>query len=275
MNAKTPITFVLNEGNLIEIARVRFVLYGEPPMDEAIALLLGDQLDDGGFSPSWAPGYSSLDATCFRLAQAEQMGLDPALLPQIDRALDFIKRLQNRDGSWMEEPEVTEVAPPWVKPGDAAATMYLTSNCAYVTSIYRGTDNTSRLGSGYLQLRMAPDGKFPSFWHTHWLAAALWQKLGETKPRDVVLRYLALNLNQLHTSNLAAMLNAFYVAGMKPSTALIYEAAKALERQQNQYGVWGGETDPDRDINTTIEALRSLKLVNRYEPPPINQLDRW
>ena len=124
MNPKTPITIVLNEGSLVDVARVRYALYDEPPFDEAIALLFHEQLEDGGFSPTWAPGYSSLDATCFRLAQAQQMGLDPSFLPPIGKALDFILSQQGRDGGFQEEAFVAEVAPRWLTPGDNAATMY-------------------------------------------------------------------------------------------------------------------------------------------------------
>ena len=273
MNPKTPITFVLNEGSLVDVARVRYALYDEPPFDEAIALLFHEQLEDGGFSPPWAPGYSSLDATCFRLAQAQQMGLDPSFLPPIGKALDFILSQQGRDGGFQEEAFVAEVAPRWLTPGDNAATMYLTANCSFALSMFGAPEGKVQLGAGYLQLRQTAEGNLPSFWQTQWLAAAVWHRVGGGKWRDQVLRYLALNLDQLAASNLAWMINALISAGMKPSTVLIYEAAKRLEKQQNQFGTWSGENDDARDMNTTIEALRALRLVGRYTPPPMNQLD--
>ncbi len=273
MNPKTPITFVLNEGSLVDIARIRHVLYSEPPFDEAIALLFDGQLDDGGFSPPWAPGYSSLDATCFRLYQAEQMGLDPTLLPQIGRAVDFILSQQGRDGGFQEDASVAAVVPKWLIPGDNAATMYLTANCGFALSMFNAPENKVQLAGGYLQLRQIADGSLPSFWQTQWLSAAVWHRLGGAKWRDQVLRYLALNMDQLHSSNLAWMINALLSAGMKPSTVLIYEAAKRLERAQNQYGTWAGESGDDRDMQATIDALRALNLTGRYQPPPMNQLD--
>ena len=72
---EAAIAFVEDRGGVVERARLRYLLAAERPSQEATTTLLADQRADGGWPPFWSPGYSSLDATCFRLAQAEQMGI--------------------------------------------------------------------------------------------------------------------------------------------------------------------------------------------------------
>lgn len=98
MNAVAAMTFVRSTGNMVEQARLRYVLEGSAPPPDVQAQVVADQREDGGWSPFWAPNYSSLDATCFRLAQAEQVGLTAADAA-VQRALALLARRQRTDGS--------------------------------------------------------------------------------------------------------------------------------------------------------------------------------
>src|SRR5262249_20406516 len=90
-------TFIFAHGSAVE----RYVLnnlagedlYEAPPATELDRQLLAGQRADGGWAPFWALGYSSLDATCYRLAQAEMAEL---ALPQ--GALEFLRSRQRSDG---------------------------------------------------------------------------------------------------------------------------------------------------------------------------------
>jgi hypothetical protein len=59
---------------------------------------------DGGWALFWAKDYSSLDATCFRLAQAEHLGITSTNAAVL-RAIEFLAQRQFPDGRWEEKDE--------------------------------------------------------------------------------------------------------------------------------------------------------------------------
>src|SRR5260221_9092018 len=72
------VAFVRTHGDEFDRARLDAVLEeGSLLSREQKQRLLAGQRDDGGWPAFWASNYSSLDATCFRLAQGEGLGIDP------------------------------------------------------------------------------------------------------------------------------------------------------------------------------------------------------
>jgi hypothetical protein len=159
MNVENAVAFIRSRGNPAELARLAYLLDGTPPDPPAVDQLLAGQRPDGGWSPFWAADYSSLDATCYRLAQADQMGIGPAE-PAVERALAFLAYRQQADGSWQEEERVAEVAPPWAKPGDTAAKLYLTANCGFWMATLAGSED-GKQAADYLQTHLTVSGRLP------------------------------------------------------------------------------------------------------------------
>jgi hypothetical protein len=83
------------------------------------SLCLAGQREDGGWPPPWTHEYSSLDATCFRLAQGEGLGIG-FLEPAFAHAAAFLRARQRQDGSWEEDEALAAVTPSWVKPVQTA-----------------------------------------------------------------------------------------------------------------------------------------------------------
>jgi hypothetical protein len=129
INFEKAVDFIRGKGSEGEQVRLKYLLTDEPPSEEEAAKLMTDQRADGGWAPFWAKDYSSLDATCFRLAQAEQLGITSTNAAVL-RAIDFLAGRQFPDGRWEEEEQVADLAPGWAKPGDLASTIYLTANCS-------------------------------------------------------------------------------------------------------------------------------------------------
>ena len=97
MNLERAIQFVKSQGNDVEQARLSYILASEAPAPEVIASLFADQRADGGWSAFCAQGYSSLDATCFQLAQAEQFGIGNTERA-VQRAVRLLSKRQSLGG---------------------------------------------------------------------------------------------------------------------------------------------------------------------------------
>ena len=267
MNAQRAITFVNTHGNPTEKARLRFIWNGTPAEDAIVVQLFEGQRADGGFAPPWANDYSSVDATCFRIAQAEQLGVN-ATHPNLKFAFSFLLGRQNKTGSWEEEASQADAAPMWARPGDKAAQLFLIANCAFWVAQYKASPEAAELASSYLKLRLGDSlgygPEMSSFLQTHWLSGALWTKLGELEFATRMIRYLGDRIDKMDVSELAWLIGAFGLAGLPANHALMYSAAIRLNKLQDPTGPWRSkEGDKNNDVHVTIEAVRALKMCNR------------
>jgi hypothetical protein len=262
MNTQAAIAFVRANGDAVEQARLDYLLNDKPPDPAIVQQILAGQRADGGWSPFWTPDYSSIDATCFRLAQAEQSGIT-GKEPEVQRALEFLAQRQRDDGSWEEAEHVAQLAPPWAAPGDLAARLYLTANCGFWLAVLPEAHIHASHAADYLQQHLGNDGHLPTFLHAHWLAAGLEYRLRRQEAKRV-FKYLERQLPVLATSNLAWLLSTLLLAGTSPSEFIIKQAASLLEQQQEQDGRWASEDGSERDVHVTLEALHVLRLCNRF-----------
>ena len=256
--------WVRAHGGAFDRARLDMLLeVGRPLSSDLRQRFLAGRRADGGWAPFWAPDYSSLDATCFRLAQCEGLGIT---FEDADcaRAVVFLRARQRADGSWEEDAGVAELAPPWATPGELAPRLYLTANCGWlvaeasVHSTFVTADEAAQRAGAYLEGQMAPDGSLPSFLQTQWLAAGLWIRLGRD---DLARRVLAALTEQLNEEVPAGALSWMLTTlgrtlGFEPP--VIPRAAALLMARQRADGSWASEDGPERDAYVTVEALRAL-----------------
>jgi hypothetical protein len=272
MKINSALKFLNQQADPLARARLRYTLYGEPPPAEALDQLTAGQRPDGGWAPFWARDYSSVDATCFRLAQAEQLGLLSAH-PAIDRAARFLSARQSPDGSWQESEQLAGQAPPWAHPGDPAARLYLTANCGYWLARLASQEHASQAGK-FLAAALDNQGRLPSFLQTYWLGAALWRLLDEHELAQRLLAYLDLRLEDMPAGNLAWMVLALTASGLPAETSSLRAACERLEALQGKTGAWPGEDGATPDVHVTLEALRALKVCSAhgmhatFNPPP-------
>jgi len=270
-DATKAISFVEQHGDPVELARLRYVLSGERPAEAAVAAALAGQRDDGGWAPSWANDYSALETTCHRLSLAEQLGVEPSAAwgagRRVIRALTFLTGRQRVDGSWEEDAAAaTPDAPPWVKPGDPAARLYLTANCGYWLAVRGGPARSSAAmaAADALEQEMMEDGRLPSYAHAHWLAAGLFHRLDHALAAGRVLDRLRLYfLPDLAAGGLAWLLTSIGAAGVPARHPTVRAAAIRLGQSQRSDGRWVSEDDQERDVHTTLEALRALRWFGR------------
>lgn len=261
MNIEKAVQFIKQNGNNVEQARLKYVLSNEPPSAEITAKLFAGQQSDGGWSPFWADDYSSVDATCFRLAQAEQLGITESEFP-VRQAMNFLAQRQSSDGSWEEETKIVDVAPRWAKPGEISAQLYLTANCGLWLALFGNHDDRALKAAEYLQIYLDQAGHLPSFLHAHWLAGGLFHKLNQ-QASIRIFAYLSSRINDLAASNLSWLITTMYASGVTPKHALLEEAASLLEQSQTEDGYWESEDGASQNVHATLEAIRALSLCGR------------
>lgn len=273
MNLQAAVQFIEANGDDVEKAWLKRLLTGGRPNDEIRTRLLDGQRKDGSWPAFWAPHYSSLDATCYRLYRAEALGIRQEE-PAVEQATRFLIQRQRRDGTWEEEAFVAEEAPPWVKPGDPAGRLYLTANCGYWLAALSSPERTPdhqdpafesamRAGKALL-ISQDTGGKLPSYLQTLWLAAALWYFLGFNQASTSALERLKVQLSSLDAGELSWMSASLYKAGVPPEEAPYEAAARRLEELQRENGGWRNQDGPDIDVHTTLDALRALKIAGRW-----------
>ncbi len=262
MNLEAAVEFVRSRGNIVEQARLKYLLDNEHPSREAVNNLLAGQRPDGGWPPFWATDSSSLDATCFRLAQAEQIGLLSSEIATA-HAVRFLTQRQQPDGSWEEDKSLASVAPVWAKPGDLSARLYLTANCGFWLAVF-GTNRKVLQAAAVLQTYLDETGHLPASWQANWLASGLWWRLNWQNPAHQVLNYLTQKLSELPASNLAWLVITLLNAGVPTSHTLIDTAASSLEQSQNRAGYWSSEDGAAWDVHATLETLQALRLCGRF-----------
>jgi hypothetical protein len=142
-----------------------------------------------------------------------------------------------------------------------AARLYLTANCAFWMGILGGSQNNVDAASGYLRSYLDENGTFPSYMHTHWLAAGFWLCQGENDAAELVITHLLRHLSDMPASSLAWMLNAVCICSPQTQPALVNNTARNLAEMQQPDGRWRSEEGPAFDVHTTLEALRGLQFA--------------
>jgi hypothetical protein len=262
MNPTLAIQYVQSKGNPLEQARTNFLCNDQPAPPEIVDNFSSSQNQDGSWSPFWAANYSSIAATCFHLAQAQQLGIAMGE-PAITKAVAFIANKQMSDGGWEEDQSVAEIAPPWARPGDLPAKLYLTANSGYWLAISQAHQEKVSIAASYLADRLDEKGRIPSFLQTHWLAVGMWQAVGHVQQTEQVMQYLRTRLGDFSANNLTWMIVALRTAGVPAGQILIAEALTKLTSLQQENGQWPSDDGPEYDVHTTLEALFALKLCER------------
>ncbi len=256
-NLSAAIAFVQAHGSPVEQARLAYLLYGSAPTPGIIASVFASQRPDGGWAPFWAPGYSSLDATCYRLAQAEPLGLI-ATTAAAGRALDLLLRRQQADGSWQERPPSDVHLPPWLTPTDPAAICYLTANCGLWLTLRPQDAQACDRAAAYLeaQLQLTTISDPP---HIAWLAGALWYARGQTNRAEQALQQLMSQHPQLSASALAWASTSLHIAGVPNDHWFVARSAQQLAALQRTDGGWSSVDGAEHDVHVTLEAIRALR----------------
>lgn len=266
------IGYVVAHGDPVERARLSFLLNDTVPPPHVVERITAGQATEGGWPATGDSNVPSIDATCFRFAELDDLGALHG--PAVDDALSWLTSRQGRNGSWQEYESLAHEAPPWAMPGDPEATFYLTAVAGFWLAVagnearpYPGAPNrfASHLEGAcrYLIEQFRPDGTWPSFLAAGWHAAGLLheqQHFYESARVQLVLGDRLGDLSSSDAGSMAATLRRLDLG----DDWLLGGARKRLGETQRRDGGWDSDEGPIFDVNATLTAIRAV--IERRRP---------
>jgi hypothetical protein len=266
------IGFVVAHGDQVDRARLSYLRTGATPRPEVLDRTEMGQAADGGWPAFWGGDVASVDATCFRLSELDDLGA--LSRPAAHRAFDWLARRQRADGTWEEDAALAAEAPPWARPGDPEARLYLTANAGFWLTV-AGIDSgpaglygepaaepyagAVRAAAAAVAASLRPDGTWPSFLVTGWLGAALLYRQTMFYESARMQMVLADRLPKMSPADVAWMASALRRAGVQADDWLLVAARRRLTETQRSDGGWSSDDGAAFDVHTTLTAIRACR----------------
>lgn len=270
------IGFVVAHGDTVDRARLSWLRTGAPPQPETLADAEMGAAPNGGWPAFWGGEIASIDATCFRLGELDDLG---ALnRPAARRALDWLASRQRPDGTWEEDEALAGQAPAWAAPGDPEARLYLTAYAGFWLAV--AELDAARAAAGVPGRVYAPgsgpyapavyaaahavvstlraDGTWPSYLAAGWFGAALlhWQEMFYESAR--MQGVLVERLPDMSPADAAAMGATLRRIGIGPQEWVLVATRRRLAETQRSDGGWDSD-DHRFDVHTTLQAIRACR----------------
>jgi hypothetical protein len=264
------IGFVVAHGDQVDRARLSWLRSGVPPQPDILAKAEMGPAPEGGWPAFWGGERASVDATCFRLSELDDLG---ALgRPPARRALDWLAGRQRPDGFWEEDETLADSAPPWARPGDPEARLYLTANAGFWLAV-GGATGPDQSGSPQqapyaeavaratqtFRASMREDGTWPSYLIAGWLGGALLYHAGWYYEAAQIQVLLAERVPDMTPADVAWLAVAFRRVGMSQDDSLMVAARKRLTETQRTDGGWPSDDGAAFDVHTTLAAIRAVR----------------
>jgi hypothetical protein len=277
----TPsIIYVGEHGSLLEKARLLRILMDEPASPVVYEKLLSLQNTDGGFpSRPRQPSASAVDSTLTALWQLDELGMFET--PQARRGLDFLANIQLGDGGWDENPDLPgHDLPPWIRPGEAATRMYLSTYAAYWLG-QGGPDYRPALqkGAAFLAAWQGParrdpaapppaPGQIPGYLHNNWLGTSAFFMAGDDYAQNAArgLEFLQSRpLSGYDDSQLAWVIDCLVRAGLPAAHPFVQAGLSSLRERRAPDGSWSSEDEgPAFVAAATVSVIKVIAaLENR------------
>jgi hypothetical protein len=266
------IGYVMAQGDAVDRARLAWLRAGSPPPEHILASVEVGAAPGGGWPPLAGAEAASIDATCFRLSELDDLaGLGR---PPARRALDWLAVRQRSDGTWEEDQSLAEVAPPWATPGDPEARFYLTANVAFWITA-GGLDARAagprdhRVGGAYagvlhgaakaLAEGIRADGTWPSYLAAGWLAGAVLYRQRMLDEYGRIESVLVDRLATISPSDVASLAVALRRVDVGHDNDLLAAACRRLSDTQRSDGGWDSDDGLAFDVHTTLKVIRACR----------------
>lgn len=273
VDVEAAMGYVIAHGDPVDRARLEWLRSHTEPGEDVFDQVESGQAARGGWPALWDSRMASVDATCFRLAELDDLG---ALgRPAARQALTWLASRQRPDGTWEEDESLASVAPAWAQPGDPEARLYLTANAAFWLAVSGpppgavpawgapAVENEHAAvvlhAAEAFKAHLGPDGSWPSYLATGWLGAAMLYYLGafyESAQIQVALAERVPGMSPADTAWLAAAMRR---VGMSADDWLLVAARRRLGETQRPDGGWESDDGAAFNVHTTLTALRALR----------------
>lgn len=266
------IGYVVAHGDAVDRARLSWLRNATPAPAELLDTAEGGQAPDGGWPALLGGQMASVDATCFRLAELDDLG---ALgRPAARKALDWLASRQRRDGTWEEDESLAPDAPAWARPGDSEAQLFLTASAGFWLTT-AGLDARSagpldhRVGGVYagvvqaaaqaLANQLRPDGTWPSYLATGWLSAAMLYRQTMFYESARIQAVLNERLPEMSPGDVAWLASTLRRVGIAGDDWTLVSARRRLAETQRSDGGWESDDGHQFDVHATLRAIRACR----------------
>ncbi|GAB4103515.1 prenyltransferase/squalene oxidase repeat-containing protein [Micromonospora taraxaci] len=272
VDLEAAIGFVVAHGDAVERARLSWLRNGTAVPAELLATAEVGQSSDGGWPATWGGEVASIDATCFRLAELDDLG---ALgRPAARRALDWLASRQQADGGWDEDASLADSAPEWARPGDPEAGFLVSANAGFWLTVAGRDARASgpldhRVGGAYagvvqaaaqsLAARLRPDGSWPSYLAAGWLSAAVLHRQEMFQESARIQVVLAERMPKMSPGDVTWLAATLRRAGIDPQDWIMVRALRRLAETQRSDGGWESDDGHQFDVHATLSAIRAAR----------------
>jgi hypothetical protein len=264
------IGYVVAHGDPVERARLSFLRTRAAAPAEALERLEAGQGPGGGWPASGEWATASVDATCFRLGELDDLG--GLHLTAARRALQWLAGVQRDDGTWEEDESLAADAPAWAMPGDPEARFYLTAVAGFWLTVSEVEARqlkpeldredryapVRRAAAEYIVDNLRPDGTWPSFLAAGWHAAGLLHHEQFYYESARIQLVLGDRLPDMSPADVASMVATLRRVGVGDDW-LLKTACQRLAKTQRTDGGWDSDEGPVFDVNTTLIAIRACR----------------
>jgi squalene cyclase len=266
MDIDKSIAFIEAKGSSLEKARLACILHGITPQLDVTQGFFELQNGDGGFPFGMLKGnLSTINETTVALWWLEE--LDLFFSTTASQAFTYLLSTQQADGSWTENPQITQnVLPPWIQVGDPRTTLYLSAYVAYWLALGGYTHLPAfRKAIHFLIRNQDKTGRFFGYLHTTWIATGVFLLAGDRYARIASLGIQALSasfLTEWDDSQIAWALDCLSRGGLPKNHKFVQGCLRELLRRQKPDGCWASEDGEAFAVGATIQAL---KVLQRYD----------
>jgi len=249
-------------GTALEKYRLHFLLGKEKNDEIPLRHLRNLQNKDGGFPYDDEKGkLNCVNDTSNNLNLMIELDLDKSDVCR--KAVEYLLKIQGKDGSWSENEAIKQYNPPfWDLPHDFRTTMWLTANITNFL-IQLGYRNSSAVkeAARFLLKNRDEEGKFAGPLHSTWISIGVFGQL-EGGNSDIVrsaLKVVEQNMEKLGAGDLAWCLECLYVAGIPKENSMVKRCIEKLADLQQEDGAWKSEDGEEFTVSTTINVLNALR----------------